>query len=149
MRAFEIQPRVAIGPIHLGMSKAESREAMSLPYDTFEKVRGSGTLVDAYLDSAFQVFFAHGADVATSVELSSCELFRATINEFSVFDIPADVLVAQLARNAPFDPNDPELGYSYSFPALGLWLWRPTMPEHHGDEGSFFETVGIGLDANA
>ena len=30
---------------------------MGLPYDSFEKVAGSGQIVDAYLDSAFQVFF--------------------------------------------------------------------------------------------
>ena len=120
MRTYEIH--VGIGPVRLGMSRPESREAMDPPYDTFEKVAGSGQWVAAYLDSTFQVFFKARGDIVESVELSSWEHFGVTLDGLSVFQTPADELISQINEHADFDPDDPELDYSCCFPGLGMWL---------------------------
>jgi len=57
----------------------------------------------------------------------------------------ASHVVATISKDAPFDPEDPELEYSYLFPKLELSVWRPAVPENETDaEGKFFATVGVG-----
>ena len=60
----------------------------------------------------------------------------------------ADDAVAHIQSIAPYDANDPELGYSYVFPGLQLSLWRPVIPdaEQNADDttGRRFEAVGVG-----
>jgi hypothetical protein len=48
---LSIEPRQGIGPIRLGMTRAESRAAIDMPPLTYQKVPGS-RLVDTYQDSA-------------------------------------------------------------------------------------------------
>ena len=62
-----------------------------------------------------------------------------------VFAQPAARLVELVAQDGPYDPDDPELGYSYIFPHLELALWRPVLPEGEEDpEGRYFSTIGVG-----
>ena len=50
-----------------------------------------------------------------------------------------------MKRFAEYDPDDPEVGYSYIYPDLDLSVWRSTMPEgQEDDEGRFFRSVGVG-----
>jgi hypothetical protein len=62
-----------------------------------------------------------------------------------VFETKAQDLVNFISQEAPYDPDDPEIGFSYVFPILELALWRPVKPEDEDDpEGQYFSTIGIG-----
>ena len=73
------------------------------------------------------------------MELSRTELFVASLEGTALLDVPADEAVDAAAARSPFDPDDPELAWSYPFPALDLALWRPA----RGDAP--FSTVGVAV----
>lgn len=138
-RDFDIEPLIGVPPVLLGMSQEAARTAMAAPYDTYDKVDGSGCFVDAYFQSAFQVFFAAANSTVESIELSNdpglCVRFRG----LDVFAIPADELVAVISEITRCDETHPEHGYSFFFPSLELWLWRPDLTQ------AFFETIGVAV----
>ena len=143
MLEYPVEALIGVGPVRLGMSRAQSRCAMGLTPDPFQK-GSSPILTDAYHDAAFQVFF-DADDKVEYIELSSHGPFVVTFKAVLVFELPAEDLVAFIAKDTPFDPDDWELGYSYIFPELELSLWRPTLPESDQDEDSrYFRTIGIG-----
>jgi hypothetical protein len=123
------------------MYQANVWAAMSLPVETFQKT-GESTLTDIYLDSCFQVFYDL-ADTVEYIELSRGGPITAVYNDLDVFATDAEQVVRYIAQHAVFDTTDPELGYSYIFPALELSVWRPLLPED-GLEGCYFATIGIG-----
>jgi hypothetical protein len=140
---YEVVPHEGIGPIVFGMSREQSRAAMGTTPETFRKSGHDATETDAYHHSAFQVFF--DKDIVEYIELSADESVTATYKGRNVFETKAQELVDLVSREAPYDPEDPELGYSYIFPKLELALWRPLKPESEDDpEGRYFSTIGIG-----
>ncbi|HYW13183.1 MAG TPA: hypothetical protein VE871_14580 [Longimicrobium sp.] len=140
MTTYDVVPHEGVGPVRLGMTRAESRAAMGLP------VQSHGTGRDArdlYLDSAFQVFF-DDADRVEYIELSHGGPFIARYESVDVFATDAEPLVELVRQRAAYDENDPELGYSYIFPALQLSVWRSVVPDDDDDEGRRFMTIGVG-----
>ena len=73
------------------------------------------------------------------MELSRTEVFVVSLDGTALLGVPADEAVKAVAARSPFDPDDPELGWSYTFPALALALWRPTLDDES------FSTVGVGV----
>jgi hypothetical protein len=167
MLTYDVEPLQGIGPVRLGMTRAESRAAMALPVDAYRKGE-SPILTDAYLDSTFQVFFDE-ADRVEFIELSSGGPCVPLYREVRVLDLAADEAIALVAQEAqPIDENGDAT--SVVFPAIELSLWRPFAPYGSGDEifdsdedwgsegfepiepgpggsppeGSTFATVGIG-----
>jgi hypothetical protein len=143
---YEVIPHVGIGPVRLGMSRDEVRRAMPGPCQPFLKAPDASHETDAFHESGFQVFYSGTAPEAEYIELSRDSGFRALYRGVDIFATPADAVVSHVARDAAFDPDDCELGYSYIFPALDLSLWRPVLPESPEDmDGREFSTVGIGV----
>jgi hypothetical protein len=154
---YEVVPLEGVGPVRLGMSREDSRAAMGLPPS---QTSGPGERrYDHYLRNAFQVFFDEDDRVAY-IELYRGDPVVALYQGRRVFDTPAAELVELVSRAAPFDPDDPELGYTYTFPALELALWRPARredvegEEDVGDEEYLkeleaewrtFHTIGVGV----
>jgi hypothetical protein len=143
---YEVVPHVGIGPVRLGMSRDDVRRAMPGPCHPFLKGPDASQETDTFHENGFQVFYSGTAPVAESIELSRDSGFRALYRGVDVFATPADVVVSHVARDAAFDPDHWELGYSYIFPALDLSLWRPVLPESPEDtDGREFSTIGIGI----
>ena len=140
MKTFHVVPHVGVEPVRLGMTRDESRAAMgaqSLP----SALRSEK---DLYYDNAFQVFF-DSEDRVEYIELSKNSIFTAFYKGINVHETEGDALVDIVEKDADFDENNPELGYSFIFPTLELSVWRPTVPEDENDEeGRFFSTIGIG-----
>ena len=67
---YDVEPLRGVGPVRLGMTRAESRAAMDLPVESFRKSPNDAALTDAYLESSFQVFF-DGGDRVEFIELSA------------------------------------------------------------------------------
>jgi hypothetical protein len=145
---LSIVPHKGIGPIRLGMTRAESRAAIDVAPHTYRKVPGS-RLVDAYHGSVLQVFF-DPHDRVQFIEVSNDKRTRALYRGVDIFSLPAEEAVALVGEDGLYDPNDPELGYAFTFRSLELTLWRATLPDEADEDdddlagGRVFATVGIG-----
>src|SRR5262249_29981179 len=143
---YEVNPHVGVGPVKLGMTRDEVHRLMPGPNIPFRKSPDDKHETDAFHDAGFQVFYTGDAPVVEYIELSAGLGLQAIYDGISVFEKDASEVVAHISRNAAFDPDDWELGYSYVFRALDLSLWRPFLPESPNDpEGRQFMTIGIGV----
>ena len=143
MKTYQVVSHQGIGPIQLGMSRAESRAAMNLPF-TSSKRHPTSPEVDFYYENSFQVFFDEN-DKVEYIELSKSDSFKAIYRGVNTHTTEAKRLIAHLLQDARFDESHWELGYSYIFPALELSVWRATLPADEADEeGRYFATIGVG-----
>lgn len=145
MLEYDVIPHVGAGPVRLGMHRDEVRRVMASPVREVDKSPGSGYLVDAFHESGFQVFYAGAEPVVDFIELWNDPAYRVVCRGVPVFELAAVQVVEMIAREHPFDPDDPELGITYRFPSLDLAFWRPYASEDDDDpEGRGFSTVAIG-----
>jgi hypothetical protein len=146
MNEYEVIPHVGVGPVRLGMPRAQVRLAMTRPPNSFKKGASAVHATDAFHDGAFQVFYRGPEPTVEFIELSSGLGVRALYQGVSVFETTADEVAARIMQEARFWAEDPELGYSYIFPDLELGLWRPSLPESpQAEEVRSFASVGIGI----
>ncbi len=145
MRAYDVTPKIGVGPVRLGMHRDEVRAAMDQEPERFMKAETCRYETDAYHHSAFQVSYEGDEPRVEFIELSREGGFIALYRAMDVFGTSASDLVEFIARDARFDGRDPELGYSFVFPSLDLSLWRPVLPEDSPD-GEFFSTIGVGVE---
>lgn len=146
MREYQVVPKVGIGPVKLGMHRAEVHSLMGTPPVGFRKTETERYETDAYHQNGFQVFYAGDEPRVEYIELSRDSGFVVYYKGIDVFGTKAEDIVNLIAQDAPFDQNDQELGYSYVFPALELCVWRPVVPESEDDpDGRYFSTIGIGV----
>ena len=138
MKEFEIEPKVGVGPIRLGMTREEVREQLGDPDDATDQR-------EWYLEDMAIDFDKSGH--AEFIELAASERFRVIFQGKDLHELEADDAVAHLRAIAEYDENDPELGCSFVFPALQLCLWRPMIPFDGQDEddptGRRFEAIGV------
>ncbi len=144
MPSYDVVPHRGVGPVLLGMSCQESRAAMGMQPHVYRRNIFATEDTDSYLGNAFQVDFDREERVEF-IELSPGWPAIAVYRGISVFETPADQLVALISQEAGYDRSDPELGYSYVFPELELAVWRPVLPEDDDDpEGRYFATIAVG-----
>jgi hypothetical protein len=133
---FTITPLASIGPIKFGMKRQDVHAVLGAP-------SAAHSNREYFLDGLMVSFDAD--DCVEFVELARSEKFVATYRGVNLHELPADDAVNFICQDAAFDKDDPELGYSYVFPALQFSLWRGTLPESFNDEdGVRFETIGLG-----
>ncbi|MGN6647042.1 MAG: hypothetical protein ACTHJT_10985 [Cytophaga sp.] len=148
---FDVFPKIGIGPIKLGMDRAESRIAMNSKFNEYKKTEDSKKKTDAYLDNSLQIFFDIDNKV-DFVEISyNPKIYKLFFNNIDLFETNGDELIKELTRLTNFEDlgKDP---FGYFFPELGLTLWRPVIPENFSDEesedefrkGKYFMIAGIG-----
>ena len=152
---FSVEPLVGIGPVRLGMSRQETRNALDVPVLSFKKGPSSAPPVDAFLENTFQVFYDKDNRVEF-IELSRGGPFTVLFQGISVFETTADELLEAVSPDADYDKNRPEQGYSFIFPKAELSLWRQSLPEDEEDDeqdvdgeeyekpGTYFDTIGVG-----
>ena len=148
MTRYSLEPLIGVRPVLLGMTRAESRKQMGATPVSFKKAPRlfpNKPEVDAYHGNAFQLFFDENGRVEF-IELSKSPDLSVNYYGTDVFALRADDLVALISRDAAFDPNVPDLGYSYIFPLLEMSVWRPTIPDTEvtNPERATFATVGVG-----
>jgi hypothetical protein len=144
LTVFDVLPHVGAGLVRLGMSRSEVRVLLGDPVSSYQKVPGK-PFTDAYFGGGLQVAF-DGEDRGEYIELNGPGAVDAVFYGRSLLFLPADDVLEWMSRFAEYDHGDPELGYSYVYPALDLSLWRPTLPETPEDEdGRFFRSIGIGI----
>ncbi len=137
MVEYDIVPHEGIGPIAFGMSREQSHAAMGTTPETFRESGQDASETDAYHN--------FGQDKVEYIELSADESVTAMYKGHDVFETKAQDLVNFISQEAPYDPDDPEIDFSYVFPKLELALWRPVKPVAEDDpERQCFSMIGIG-----
>jgi hypothetical protein len=152
MTRLEVVPLVGVGPVRLGMPRHAVHAVLGTVPHEFRKA-GDRYPTDCIFDNGFQIFYDGAQPVVEYIELSRDSGFEAYFDSVNVFEVPADELVRRLAQITEFDPDDPELGTSYTFPKWELSLWRPFVPygprpflrSPGNEEGRYFSTIGIGV----
>ena len=61
----------------------------------------------------------------------------------AVLQLHAAEAVEFMSARAPFNSEDPELGFGYEFPSLEMAIWRPN-DDATTPEGRTFATIGVG-----
>ena len=133
--SYDVVPHEGAGRVRLGMSRPESRTAMGLEPDTYEKHPGSPA-VDAYHQSSFQVFFDEEGRVEF-VELSRGDDLEARLGDVPVLDLSVEDALAHVERLAGEAMRDVEVGVTFHSRAFELSLWRESREDEH------FQTVGV------
>ncbi len=141
MRRFEIQPKVGLGPIRFGMTRAEVRAELGAPESEHDER-------EWYLEDMAVDFDADGR--VEFIETAESAHFEVVFMDSNMHAIAANAAVVLLQTVAPYDDSAPELGYSYIFPSIQLSLWRPVIPDAEQDpedqNGRRFEAIGIGRE---
>lgn len=141
---FEVQPKVGVGPVKLGVERSVAIQSMGAEPDSFKKTPMSQHPTDAFFESGFQIFYEGDEPRVESIELSRECGFEATISGVNVLDLPVSEALSKIEEIVGITPVTEDGGYSFEIPQLGLWLWRPSN-DLDDEEGRFFSTIGVGV----
>ena len=135
---YVIEPLEGAGPLKLGMSRDAVLEALDeAPRDESADDDDDGSR-DVYYDGALRIAY-DAEDRVASIELSAGGEIRAMYRDIDLFDVGSMKAVAALEKDGPYDPDAPEMPYTFVFPALELALERSDE-----SEDSTFERLTMG-----
>ena len=140
---FEVQPKIGIGPVKLGMDRTSAIAIMGLEPDSFMKTPMSQNPTDSFYEAGFQIFYEGEVPKVESIELSRGCGFEALLSGQNVLDVPVSEVLLKIEHVTGLKPETEDEGYTYEIPALGLWLWRQSN-EPSDEDGLYFSTVGLG-----
>lgn len=138
MKRFGAVPHMSLGPVRIGAERSDIHKAMGAPEKSFKKTSASVHPTDAWLRSAFQVFYTP-AGIVEFVEVSGKAGIEVICFSESIFSTAAEQLIERLKKAAAFTSNDG--GYTFIGRGLDVALWRPDI---EGPEGKHFATLGLG-----
>ncbi len=120
---YVIEPLEGAGPLKLGMSRDAVQEALDdAPREEATDDDDDGSR-DAYYEGTLTVAY-DAEDRVASIELSVGGEVRPLYRDIDLFDVPATKAVSALEKDGPYDPDAPEMPFTYIFPALELALER-------------------------
>ncbi len=132
---YVIEPLEGAGPLKLGMSRDAVREVLTdAPRD--EASDDDDESGESYYDGALRVSY-DAEDRVSSLELSAGGEIKVLYRDIDLFDVPTKKAVAALEKDGPYDPDAPEMPFTFVFPALELSLERPD----EADDSSFERLV--------
>lgn len=120
---YVIEPLEGAGPLKLGMSRDAVQDALNeAPREDTNDDDDDGSR-ESFYDGALQIAY-DAEDRVASIELSAGGELRALYRDIDLFDVPTTKAVAALEKDGPFDPDAPEMPFTFVFPALELALER-------------------------
>lgn len=120
---YVIEPLDGAGPLKLGMSRDAVQEALDdAPQEEATDGDDNGSR-DVYYDGALRIAY-DAEDRVASIELAAGGELRALYRDIDLFDVPSKKAVAALEKDGPYDPDAPEMPFTFVFPALELALER-------------------------
>ncbi len=142
---FDIVPHVGIGPVRLGMSRAEVEAALAgVPQALPGHTKGSSATIECYVQASLQIEF-EADGTASFVEVSSHPAMLCLYKDQDVFDSPAPQLFALFAADDALGPHvyDP---LEYVFPQLIVSLWEADeqYDRRCNQSRPMYATVGVG-----
>ena len=84
---------------------------------------------DYFLESAIQVTYESKSGLVDWIGINNNVPFSLTFKELDLFKSEVKLVVDHMKKYGDLDTDDDELGYSYSFPTLGICFWRDSKTE--------------------
>lgn len=135
-----IEPRVGIGTIKLGMSKNEVEDCFksyTIQYNKSERDPD-------YFQYAFVVEYDSSEEVnLIGVIFHAKDEFNCLFKGIDVFNTKAEELVETIDKISPYDRNHPDIGWMYTFPKLGLSLWRSRIFNEEDTKEEWFKEMDV------
>ena len=120
---YVIEPLEGAGPLKLGMSRDAVQEALTdAPREEAPDDDDDGSK-DSYYDGSLRIAY-DAEDRVASIELSAGGDLRPMYRDIDLFESPVTKAVSALEKDGPFDPDAPEMPFTFVFPALELALER-------------------------
>lgn len=141
---FEVQPKIGVGPIKLGMDRTSAIASMGLEPNSFMKTPMSQHPTDSFYEAGFQLFYEGETPKVESIELSRGCSFEATFSGENILDLPVPEALLKIESATGLKPETEDDGYTYEIPILGMWLWRQSN-EANDEDGLYFSTIGVGV----
>ena len=132
MKAIEISPHQGIGKIKIGMKQEDVREAISSPADNIPAHSASGIEFpesDYFLESSIQVTYETSTGNVDWIAINDNVPFKVVYEGLDLFNVAVEKVVAHTKKYGGLDTSDQELGYSYTFPTLGISYWRSSITD--------------------
>lgn len=113
MQVFQIEPLVGVGPVRFGMTR-----------DEVEAHVGRGREVNIARHLHFGALFVNydKEGHVEFIEAAESKEFVVTFHGADLHALAAEDAVRFVSRWAPYNPSDPEFGYTFLFPDLELSL---------------------------
>ncbi|WP_035294815.1 hypothetical protein [Brevibacillus thermoruber] len=138
MDVLLIEPGKGIGEIKLGMTKEEVNECIERYMSKYQKPN----YMKNYFKNSFKVKYDSEGKV-NFIEIPS-ELkddFQCLFMNIDIFNTKADELVRRIDEISPYDRSNTELDTCFTFPTLGLKLWRPDVLKEEDLEKEWFKEL--------
>jgi hypothetical protein len=138
MDVLLIEPGKGIREIKLGMTKEEVNECIERYTAKYQKPN----YMKNYFKTSFKVKYDSEGKVKF-IEIPS-ELkddFQCLFMNIDIFNTKADELVRLIDEISPYDRSNTELDTCFTFPALGLKLWRPDVLKEEDLEKEWFKEL--------
>jgi hypothetical protein len=142
VQEFEIKPLVGIGPVQIGMGRAEVRAILTRIGGGEMRLRSPEC--DTFFESSFQVHY-DSEDSVEFIETASHPAFRTMFDRHALHEMPVEAVVELTSKTAPgrWDGDS-----TFTVPALQLAFWRAVSPEPDQDpddpDGRYFDSIGAG-----
>ena len=94
------------------MSRSECRAAFGGEFEEFRKLADDEHTTDQFL-GAVHVYY-DDVDRAEYIEVARVPAVRPIFDDLAVLEVEPSRAVTAVERHAPYDQDDPELGYSYT-----------------------------------
>ncbi len=118
MEILEIEQNVGIGKIRLGMEREDVYRVLGK--------NGNYSVTIEWIDN-FHVEFRNNKVIFIELPNPASNNCFVLFHRVDVFKTEARLLIKHISEYGKYDELDPELGYSYCFPSLGLGFWRPSI----------------------
>lgn len=135
---YAVNPGRSIGPILLGMPRAEVRAILGEP-DYVEAAHERWGIEfpdkDCFFESCIQVRYLD--DMVDDIQLSRHSDFICTLSGIPVHDSTVEEIARVAEGISPRDQEEKEFPFIYSYPRIGLSFWREDTDKPH------FDTVNL------
>jgi hypothetical protein len=138
MNVLLIEPGRGIGEIELGMTKEEVNDCIERYAAKYQKPYH----MDNFIKDSFMVKYDLEGKV-NFIEIPSelKDTFQCLFINIDVFNTKADELVRRIDEISPYDRNNPEMDSCFTFPEIGLGLWRPDVLTEEDLEKEWFKEL--------
>lgn len=132
---FRIDPLISVGPVRLGMSRAELHRVLGKPEASFRKLPSSEHETDSFDSHGLHIYY-----VGEQPTVEFIEIFAATDGQFDLlgvdpFSTSLQHLVSLLSKRSGVTQDDG----SWEFPDISVSLWCEDATSH------LITTVGVGV----
>ena len=138
---YHVVPLVGIGPIRFGMSRSEVRATFGTPEyveHAHERFGIHFPEKDCFFESCPQVRYDEKEEVE-DIQFSGHPAFTVLFDSVPVHDSKVEAVAHAVSERAELDRRDSEFPYTYSFPRIGLSLWRESLDKTR------FDTINLVL----